>query len=228
VASAIAPYLGVKLKAFDPRIPFLLASTSLALCAYALSRAARGLGRRRARRAGRAAVSARTPRGVRICDGPPAIGFQVHFSINSSPSYLRFAPAAELPHLMPLFLGRLQHRRLSGDVAGEALHAGKSHRHERVPGRGGAHRCANAYSLDALVAAQLVAGAAWSAALVGAFALATELGSPGGEGAFTGALFSILAIAAATRIALVVGEVPGGHRDCSRCCPLPHGRPRPR
>jgi hypothetical protein len=54
----------------------------------------------------------------------------------------------------------------------------------------------------------IVAGAAWCTALVGAFAMATELGTPGRQGAFTGALFSMLALAAAARIGMVIGDVP--------------------
>ena len=208
VASAVAPYLGVKLKGIDPRIPFLLASTSLALCAYALSRAEQSFVAGGSDAPEPQPVSASRLAAFASAMVLLAIGFQVHFSINSSPSYLRFAPAATLPHLMPVFwvgfniaafpatwlVRRFTPTRVlatSGFLGAAALIA-----------------CANAYSLEALVAAQLVAGAAWSAALMGAFALATELGSPGGEGAFTGALFSMLAIAAATRIALVVGEVP--------------------
>jgi len=207
-ASAVAPFLGVTLKGIDPRIPFLLASTSLALCAYALSRAERGF-----------VAGERDARETQPVSGPRlaafasamvllAIGFQVHFSINSPPAYLKFLPDRSLPHLMPVFW-------VGFNIAAfPATWLVRRFTPARVLVTGGflgaaaLIACANAGSIDALVAAQLVAGAAWATALVGAFALATELGSPGGEGAFTGALFSMLALAAAARIAMVVGDVP--------------------
>jgi MFS family permease len=208
VASAIAPFLGVRLKAIDPRIPFLLASTSVALCAYALARAERGFvgGEREAREP--QPVSSARLMAFAAAMVLLAVGFQVHFSINSGPSYLKFAPAAALPNLMPVFwigfniaafpatwlvrrFTALRVLATSGFIGAVALVA-----------------CASATSLDALVAAQLVAGAAWSAALVGAFGLASELSGPGREGTFTGTLFSLLALAAAARIAMVVGGLP--------------------
>jgi hypothetical protein len=208
LASAVAPYLGVKLKGIDPRIPFLLASTSLALCAYALSRAERSFVARERDAGERQRVPSARLAAFASAMVLLAIGFQVHFSINSSPEYLKFAPAALLPHLMPVFwigfniaafpatwlVRRFTPVRVlatSGFIGAVALVA-----------------CASATSLDALVAAQLVAGASWSAALVGAFGLASEVGGTGREGTFTGALFSLLAMAAAARIAMVVSGLP--------------------
>jgi MFS family permease len=136
-----------------------------------------------------------------------ATGFQVHFSINSSSTYLRLASATALPQLMPVFW-------IGFNIAAfPATWLVKRYSPARVVATAGflgaaaLVACANAGSLDALVAAQLVAGAAWATTLVGAFTIASELGAPGREGAFTGALFSLLAVAAVVRLGMVIGDV---------------------
>jgi hypothetical protein len=58
-------------------------------------------------------------------------------------------------------------------------------------------------SLDALIAAQFVAGGAWGTILMGACTAAIALGHPGREGSVTGLLFSMLAVAAFARIGFV-------------------------
>jgi hypothetical protein len=60
--------------------------------------------------------------------------------------------------------------------------------------------CSRAASIEALVAANFVAGAAWSVALMAAFSTALEVGRGGREGLVTGVLFSVLAGAALARI----------------------------
>jgi hypothetical protein len=58
-----------------------------------------------------------------------------------------------------------------------------------------------ASTLGVAVAAQLIAGAAWGAILMSAFAAAAALGYTGTEGKVTGVLFSALAIATFARMA---------------------------
>jgi hypothetical protein len=67
---------------------------------------------------------------------------------------------------------------------------------------------ANAGSLGVLVAAQFFAGAAWGCVMMSALAAALAMGRTGREGFVAGALWSLLAIAAFTRIALVIAQVP--------------------
>jgi MFS family permease len=208
VASALAPYLGLTLKQVDPRIPFVLASVSLALCAIALSATERKFVTPPTETRGPQYTSPARLAAFAAAMVLLATGFQVHFSVNSSPAYLRFAPAESLPTLMPLFWVGFN---LAAFPATWLVKRFSPPRVVATCGFLGAAAlvaCASAGSLEAVVAAQLVAGAAWSAALVSAFALATELGAPGREGAFTGALFSMLALAAAARLAMVVGDVP--------------------
>jgi MFS family permease len=92
VASALAPFLGLRLKGIDPRIPFVLASVSLALCAMALARAERGFGAPMREAAAPQSVSLGRLASFAVVIILLATGFQVHFSINSSPAFLRFEP----------------------------------------------------------------------------------------------------------------------------------------
>ena len=62
-----------------------------------------------------------------------------------------------------------------------------------------------ANSLDFLISAQLVAGAAWGFILVSAFTLAFTIGRDGREGTMAGVLFAALAVATLARMAMVAG-----------------------
>jgi hypothetical protein len=62
-------------------------------------------------------------------------------------------------------------------------------------------------SLTGLIVMQLVAGAAWGITLMAIFTAALESGKPGREGLATGVLFSLLAVAALSRLAAVSSGV---------------------
>jgi len=70
-------------------------------------------------------------------------------------------------------------------------------------------------TLEAVVAAQLVAGAAWGCILMSAFTAAAALGHTGAEGKTTGILFSALALATFARMATTAA---GALNDPCRCC----------
>lgn len=202
-AGAFAPYLTASLRDADPRVPFLLSSVSVAAAAWALGWAERTL-------AGTAPAKSAPPPAVRVpipgfllvtaCAG---LAFQVHFALNSAPQYLRFAKPADLEHLMPVFwigfnvcvLPLTLAIRRYGDfrvlVTGAAV------------GAAAALFASLATSLGMLVAAQLAAGAAWSAVMFGAFGAALALGHTGREGYASGGMFSMFALAAVARIAVV-------------------------
>jgi hypothetical protein len=132
-----------------------------------------------------------------------AIGYQVHFALESRPLYLRFASVESLPWLFPVFWvgfniamfpASLITKRYGGyTVMGAA-------------GLVGALAILAAYaaqSLHLLVAAQFAAGAAWGAILMSAFTVAFTVGANGGEGRMSGLLFSALALATFARMAAV-------------------------
>ncbi|HJV94978.1 MAG TPA: hypothetical protein VJ608_03030 [Albitalea sp.] len=208
---AIAPFLGVVLKNVDPRLPFALSSLTLLAATAGIVHIERGLVRRPAALA--------TPLQVpRVLDAHHAAwmlgilllaaAFQTHFSLNAAAQFLRFARPAELEWLMPLFWVGFG----AAMVPGSAL----CKRHGALPvmavaallGAGGALVAAHAGSLDLLIAAQLVAGAAWGSMLVAIFSSAADLGRSGREGLALGTMFAMLALATIVRIGAVLAGVP--------------------
>lgn len=212
IASALAPYLGLTLKQLDPRIPFVLSSLALAAVAFGMVAAERALAAARAVAPPAAAASA--GRGAAPIPAflfaalLAAAAFQYHANIASAPLYLRHAPAADLPWLMPVFWvgfnlallpASLLTKRWGGlpvMAAGVLLAAGCT----VVAWQAG--------SLGALLAAQSLAGAGWALALMSAFSAAVAFGSTGREGAMGGAMNALLAAAALGRFGVVVGLAP--------------------
>ncbi len=134
-----------------------------------------------------------------------ALGFQLHFSINSGPSYLRFAKSADLPWLMPVFWIGFNLAMLPAG-AGVARYGGL--RTIGAAGLLGAIAIIAAMlasDLNWLVAAQAIAGASWGFVLVGAMSAALAIGSTGAEGRVVGLMFSAMAIATFARMAAVWG-----------------------
>src|SRR5262249_22909875 len=93
IAGAVSPYLGVVLRDVDPRLPFVISSVVLLITTLALSRVERDVA---------AAASAEKPAAPARPFGTMAaifiaativvaLGYQLHFAINSAPIYLRFA-----------------------------------------------------------------------------------------------------------------------------------------
>jgi hypothetical protein len=210
LAAAAAPYLGTRLRGIDPRIPFTISTAMVIIATFALVAAERRL------RADRPVM----PQAPRAADGRMlamfavavalfAIGFQLHFSVNSSRQYLRFAAPEELESLMPVFWigfnlamlpAALITRRFGGLVVMTAGGVAAMLLSAAVP---------FAPSLGVLAGLQFAAGAAWGFVLMSAFTAALEVGAPGLEGRITGMLFSMLAVAAFARIAFVSAGVPG-------------------
>ena len=206
IAGAIAPYLTIALRDTDARLPFALASVSVAIAAWALGWAERRL----AAAAPAAEQPAHKPlpiAGFLAVVALAALGFQVHFSLSSAPQYLRFVPADQLGQLMPAFwvgfnLAMLPLTlliRRYGDF--RILAAGT------LAGAIAVLYAPQAASLGTLVAAQIAAGAAWAAVMFSAFGAAMLLGRTGREGFATGGLFSMLAFAAMLRILLIATQL---------------------
>jgi hypothetical protein len=209
IASAVAPYLGIYLRGLDPRIPFCIASVGLALFAWALARVEKGW----------IEEGAPTVPAIRRMATPGsfvlfafaawlfAVGFQVHFAINSAPSYLRFRGVEDLPKLMPVFwigfnLAILPATLLPRKYGGAVVMAWAG-----AVGVAALIASVRAAELAHLVVAQGIAGAAWAVALMSAFTAALEIGKPGREGLFTGMLFSMLAAAALARLGMILANV---------------------
>lgn len=208
LAGALAPYLTVQLRGTDPRLPFVLASVALVVAASALVWAEKRLVRTAPPPQ---LVQARMSAGVPVFFAAVALlalGFQIHTALNAAPLYLRFASATALEYLMPVFWIGFSLLVLPASYAtrrfgGMAVMAAGG-----VVGGLASGLAPGAGSLTALVLLQAVAGAAWAAVLMSAVASAVALGSSGHEGAATGGLFMLLALAALTRIAMVAMHLP--------------------
>jgi hypothetical protein len=208
LASALAPWLTLALRGVDPRWPFAAASLALAAATFGITGVERRLVAASSTATARAgAPAARHALPFLIAIALLAAGAQIHQFLNSAPLYLRHATPASLPWLMPVFwigfniallpAGAVTQRRGGLVVMGAG----------GIAGAIAAALAMKAGSLALLVAIQALAGAAWGCVLASAVAAALAIGHTGREGTLTGALFSTLALAAATRIAIVAAEL---------------------
>ncbi|MGL4264035.1 MAG: MFS transporter [Afipia sp.] len=209
IAGAVSPYLGVALRNHDPRIPFVVSTVVLLLTALSMSWIERRL------REGKLSAPERKPLVVPKSWGALALifiaamlvlalGYQLHFSVNSSQLFLRFAKQPDLQWLMPvywigfniaMFPASFITRRLGGLlVIGCA----------GLLGAGAVFGMENAAGLNTMIAMQFLAGAAWGCILMSAVAAAIAV-SGGAEGKVLGLMFSALALATFARIAAVSG-----------------------
>lgn len=203
---AVSPYLVATLRTVDPRIPFALASLVLVLVTFGIIAAERSL-----KEARPAPDPSERPFGTfsrqaavfALAMAVLAVGYQVHFALESAPLYLRFADKSDLQWLMPVFwigfnVAMFPASAITKRYGGYAVMG--------VAGLAGALAIWSAHAargLEMLVAAQLAAGAAWGAILMSAFTVAFTVGANGGEGRMSGLLFSVLALATFARMAAV-------------------------
>ncbi len=223
LAGAVSPYLGVVLRDQDARLPFLLSGAVLLLTTLALS----GI---ESRLAQDAPPLQPTPSAKPLGPMPMffiasmvilSLGYQLHFSINSGPFFLRFAKPDELQWLMPVFWIGFNIAMFPASVVvkhrGGLIVMG-------VAGLLGALAVALAEiagSLNVLIAAQFLAGAAWGCMLMSAVSAALAIGETGAEGKVTGLVFSALALATFARMAAVAG----GLQKMPDYAPLLHWAP---
>jgi MFS family permease len=223
LAGAVSPYLGVVLRDVDARIPFVISSVVLLITTLALSRAERAVAEE--------AALAKPPTRAKPFGTVPvifiaamvllALGYQLHFAINSAPFYLRFAKPAELQWLMPVFW-------IGFNIA--MFPASIIVKHRGGPIVMGAAGLLGAVAvlvaefaggLNTLIVAQFIAGAAWGCMLMSAISAALAIGETGAEGKVTGLVFSALALATFARMAAVAG----GLQKLPDYAPLLHWAP---
>jgi Na+/melibiose symporter-like transporter len=213
MAGALAPYLTVTLRGLNPRWPFALSSIALALATLGIVWAERTLKTAR--------VSIQKPSAAdqaQAAQKPPVapflvaiallgIGFQIHFSLNTAPAYLRFAKPEDLELLMPLFwvgfnVMLLANSRLTARFGSVWVMSTAA-----CVGALATYLSTVAGSLNLVIATQLIAGGAWGLLMTGAFTTALVVGRTGREGWVTGSLFSLLALATLARMALVASQL---------------------
>jgi len=224
LAGAVSPYLGVVLRNQDARLPFVISSVVLLLTALGLSRVERGLVRQSApaARPGRTAKPLGKGSAAFIASMVLlALGYQLHFSINSAPFYLHFAKSADLEWLMPVFWIGFNIAMFPASVVvkrrGGVIVMG-------VAGLLGAFAVLGAElagNLNTLIAAQFIAGAAWGCMLMSAISAALAIGERGAEGKVLGLVYSALALGTLARMAAVAG----GLQKLPDYAPLLHWAP---
>lgn len=203
LGGAIAPYLGVALKAQSPSLPFVLSSLTL----FGATAGAIWIERNIVRPADSDPVAppaaAALPSAMRMFLAGFflfALGFQIHSALNSGPQYLRFAAQEQLPYLLPVFWIGFNLAVFPGAYLAGRLGELKVVAAAAALGAFGALMSAHAGSLDMLVAGQLVAGGAWGCAFMAGLSAAISFGRTGREGAALGLLFGTLALATMIRI----------------------------
>jgi MFS family permease len=224
VAGAVSPYLGVVLRDRDARLPFVISSVVLLITALALSRVERG-------RAQSASVPNRPAEAAKPLGKVPmvfigsmiilALGYQLHFSINSAPFFLRFAKPGDLQWLMPVFWIGFNIAMFPASVVtkrrGGLIVMGAA----GLLGALAVLGAELAGNLNMLIAAQFVAGAAWGCMLMSAISAALAIGDSGAEGKVVGLVFSALALGTFARMAAVAG----GLQRLPEYAPLLHWAP---
>ncbi|MBX3624882.1 MAG: MFS transporter [Rhizobacter sp.] len=206
VANAIAPYLTLQLREVDPRGPFLLASVALALVTWGIVAAERQLVRDGAAKpASPAPVELPAIPGFLAAAVLAAVAFQVHSFFNSAPLYLRFAAPDQLAWLAPVFWVGFNLALLPAGALAKRVGAWRVMAAAALLAGVATWAAGQAPSLNALIAAQALAGAGWGFLLMSAFSTALALGHTGHEGRLGGALSSVLALAALSRMAVLAG-----------------------
>ena len=205
VAGAASPYLGIALRGVDPRVPFLVSTLTLLAAVALLVMAERRAAAQAAPVEPPAAYAPGTAFFFFVALILMAEGFQVHFSLNSPPQYLRFAPQAELAWLLPVFwigfnLAMFPASRTVKRVGALPLMALAA-----AIGALATLACGFAATKVLLIAAQFLAGACWGVASVAAYTAAVGFGRTGREGRFLGTLFAVLAMATLSRIWINAG-----------------------
>jgi MFS family permease len=224
VAGAVSPYLGVVLRHHDARLSFVISSVVLLITALALSRIERGLAQESlppSRPAEIAKPLGMVPMFFIVSMVILSLGYQLHFSINSSPFYLRFAKPDDLQWLLPVFWIGFNIAMFPASVItkrrGGLIVMGAA-------GLLGALAILGAElagDLNTLIAAQFIAGAAWGCMLMSAISAALAIGDSGAEGKVVGLVFSALALATFARMAAVAG----GLQKLPEYAPLLHWAP---
>lgn len=209
VASAAAPYLAIELRNIDPRVPFLLGSVVLAVTTAALvlvERTAEGLGNAPGREARPHPLDRSTGLFAVGC-GLLALATQLHLFVNSGPQYLRFVPPDRLEAYLPVFWLGFNVAMFPGAALAERYGPVRVLAFAAVAGGLGTAFAAVASGIEALMAAQVVAGGAWGCVLMAAFTIALRLGHSGREGTLLGLLWAVLSVATFVRMGIVAADL---------------------
>lgn len=211
LGGAVAPYLGVTLKNVDPRLPFVISSMSLLVATIGIIYVERRL------KLSPIAPPSSTPEAADLAGRSwpflvgvllLALGYQIHYSINTQALFLKFAKPENLEWLMPVFWIGFGVAMMPGSSLCKRFGTYRVMAASALLGSAGAYASASASSLDMLIAAQVIAGGTWGSMLMCGFTAAVAAGRTGREGLSLGMLFAVLAAATLSRIVAVVAGLP--------------------
>jgi MFS family permease len=209
LAGAVSPYLTITLRDMDPRLPFVISSVALALATMGIMWAERTLAKEAP--AGIAEDASKKPRQPVLWFLAAVLlmglGFQIHFSLNSAPLYLRHAKADQLQYLMPVFWIGFNVLMLPASVATRKWGGIAVASAGAIIAAVASFAALGADDLNTLLALQFIAGGGWGCVLMSAMSAAIAIGHTGREGKLTGGLFSLLALAAFVRIGMLAAEL---------------------
>jgi len=209
LAAAVSPYLTITLRDLDPRLPFVVSSIALALATVGIIWAERAL----AKEAPVVPPAETSKKPVQpvfwffLAVLLVGLGFQIHFSLNTAALFLRHAKPDQLQYLMPVFwigfnvfmlpasVGTKRYGGIAVAASGAIIAAIAS------------LAALNANDLNTLIVLQFIAGGGWGCVLMSVVSAAIAVGHTGREGRLTGGLFSLLALAAFARIAILAAEL---------------------
>lgn len=226
IANALAPYLGLQLKALDPRWPFALSGLALAAVTLGMVAAERRLALASvgaspvpADATHAAGAAARRPAGA-AAEQPAgaavkghrgwylaacvvgALAFQWHAFVASSALYLQRTGADQLPWLLPVFWIGFSLAIYPGAGLVGRLGARRVLALAALAGALATGACLPGPALPLLLALQCLAGAAWGAGFLAGLSAAGGDGHVGREGLYVGLWFAGLAVAAMIRVGL--------------------------
>lgn len=202
LASALSPFLGLWMKGFDPRLPFVMSALSLLIAVIVLKRVLVVTP---------VLIESEPPRPISFAGYLPLLlvlaiagfAFQLHAFVNASALYKLHATNETLPWLMPLLwvgffamligVGKLIKRfgMLAVAVSGVLLLALAS------------YAANSASSIGVLIVLQMLCGAGWAMGFAGLMERAAADGTRGAEGLFMGSFFAVTALSTLARIAFV-------------------------
>ena len=208
LAGAVSPYLTIVLRDVDPRLPFVASSIALALATVGIIWAERTL-TQDAPAVAPKTLNVPAPRAIWFMCAAllVALGFQIHFSLNSAALYQRFARPDQLQYLMPVFWIGFNVFMLPASVATKRYGGVAVASTGAVVAGLASLGAVSANSLTVLTVLQFIAGGGWGCVLMSAVAAAISIGHTGHEGKVTGALFSVLALAAFLRIGILAAQL---------------------
>jgi hypothetical protein len=197
----------------DPVLPFLLSGACLAAVTLGMVAAERSLAERTPP-APQAAAAAPLPTAqVLAFLAAAALGaaaFQWHNFVVSAPLALRYAPAADLPWLLPVFWVGFNLALWPAGVLARRAGPWRAMALGAVVAAAGNACATTAGGLPWLLASQALTGAGWALVFCSAFDAALAVGADRRQGLMAGALNAVLAAAALVRIAIVSQWLPPG------------------